>query len=184
MPRTLIEREKSCLLLVDVQEKLARVEYQSEQLIKHCRWLLEAAGDLQVPVLATEQYPVGLGPTVAPLRNLLDPDGIIEKTEFSCCAAAGFPEKIAALGRSQIIVAGIEAHVCVLQTVHDLLDEGYTVFLVADAVSSRSLQDKELAIRRMGNAGAIIVSREMVLFEWLRKAGTPEFKRLNSKYLR
>ncbi len=184
MQRALIDRHRSCLLLVDVQEHLVPAIHGHERLVDNCRWLLSAARDLSVPVLATEQYPAGLGPTVAPLRELLAPENVSDKTTFSCCAAKGFPDRVAGLERGQVIIAGIEAHVCVLQTVHGLLELGYTVFPVADVVSSRSAGDEELAIRRMRDAGAIIVSREMVLFEWLGRAGTPEFKRISARYLK
>lgn len=169
-------RELSTLLIVDVQERLLPVIDDREGVLKHCERLIRAAGILGVPVVATEQYPKGLGPTVEPLRALLGPEAIRSKLAFSCCGAAGWVDDLQARGRPQIVVAGIEAHVCVQQTVLDLLAEEFSVYVAADAVSSRRPLDRWAALDRLRQAGAVVTTAEAIVFEWLRVAGTPEFK--------
>jgi hypothetical protein len=140
--------------------------------------LIDGAKVLGVPAVATEQYPQGLGPTMPELANRLGP--IPEKLTFSC---GGCPEMLAALrgrGIHKILVAGIEAHVCVQQTVLDLLADGYRVYLAADAVASRFSVDREFALRRMESAGATLTTTEAGLFEWCEVAGTPEFKQISA----
>jgi nicotinamidase-related amidase len=143
---------------------------------------VQIANRLGVPVTVSQHYPKGLGPTIAPLRAELGPDAaIFDKMHFSCLRNPALHQRFDALrdhGRGQVVVAGIEAHVCVCQTVLDLLVEGYEVYLAADAISSRSPHSRELAINRVRQAGGYIVDSEMVMFEWLDKAGTPEFKDL------
>lgn len=138
----------------------------------------------RVPVRASEQYPKGLGPTVPELMELLQPSELMEKVHFSCSAEESCREAILETGRDQIIVAGVEAHVCVLQTVLDLVELGKSLFVVADAVSSRDPRNAELAVARMRQAGVQAVSCEMVLFEWAHKAGTDQFRRLSKTFLR
>jgi nicotinamidase-related amidase len=165
----LLSREQAALVVVDVQEGFR--PYDSfEHVARSCGKLVEGARILGVPVVATEQYPKGLGHT-APEVGLgeLPP---IEKTVFSAARAEGFDLH----GRRQAIVCGIEAHVCVSQTVLDLLAEGLEVHVPADAVASRHPSDYELGLRRMDDAGAQLGSVESVLFELLERAGTPEFK--------
>lgn len=174
----LMSRAQSRLLIVDMQEKLVPIIDGHKQLVANCQKLIKAAEILEVPVTATEQYPRGLGPTVPELAELL-PE-CPEKIEFSCLNCLDWnsigsdPE-----GRFQVIVAGIEAHVCVLQTVLDLLSQGFRVFVVADAVSSRKPFDREVALQRMLSSGAVVVTTESVLFEWCERAGTPEFKEIS-----
>ena len=146
-------------------------------------WLVQIAQRLDVPVLATEQYPRGLGPTHAELRTLLEDGCISEKLHFSC-VAAGVCKIPLVSARRQIVVCGIESHVCVLQTVLELREQGKEVFVVADAVSSRDPDDKALALTRMRQNGAEVVSGEMVAFEWLKQAGTPLFKEISMQFLR
>lgn len=176
----LIGRGESRLLIVDVQEKLMPAIPVRELLGANCRKLIEAAKLFGVPVSATEQYAKGLGPTVPQLRELLDGAAIPDKVCFSAAeclgwgAAAEHPD-----GRFQIVVAGIEAHVCVLQTVLDLLSSGYQVFVPADALASRAKLDWKIALRRMAASGAIITTTESVMFEWCAAAGSTEFKQLS-----
>ncbi len=181
---SLLAAEKSCLLLVDVQEKLTPALFQHEQLVQNCRWMVQVANKMQIPMLVSEQYPQGLGPTIPELKELFTPDQVASKLHFSCAADAGCLAKINALKREQIVIVGIETHVCVLQTAIELQEMGKQVFLVADAVSSRSERDKELALKRMRQAGIQIVSKEMVLFEWLRKSGSDLFKTMSKEFLR
>ena len=163
-----LDRSTALLLIIDVQEKLMPVIANREQLEANIARLIRGAQILGVPILITEQYVKGLGHTVAPLRDALGVDyKPIEKSCFS-----GYRE----LERKQVIVAGVETHVCVYQTVSDLLANGYEVTLVADALSSRTVENKEIALRRMMSEGAKLSSTEMALFEMLGEAGTDEFR--------
>jgi nicotinamidase-related amidase len=179
----LIAAERSRLLIVDVQQKLVPSIHEAERVIENCEWLARLARKLNVPVIASEQYAKGLGPTVPRLKALLDEEGIGQKVHFSC-VAANCLDNLPGGDRDQFIVAGIEAHVCVLQTAFDLHHSGKDVFVVADAISSRSPEDAAVGIDRMRGAGIPIVTKEMVFFEWLRQAGTPEFKQLSAEFLR
>jgi nicotinamidase-related amidase len=176
----LIERGQSALLIVDVQEKLAPVMTDPRRVIHNCSLLLRAAARLEIPALVTEQYPKGIGPTVVDLREWIPVGGLMEKTYFSCAAEPEVLARIEGLGRKQIVVAGIEAHICVLQTALGLKAKGFEVFVVADASASRRHNSEELAFSRLGYDGVGLVSTEMVLFEWLHKAGSPEFKDLSA----
>nr|VFJ72325.1 MAG: Nicotinamidase-related amidase [Candidatus Kentron sp. FM]VFJ72701.1 MAG: Nicotinamidase-related amidase [Candidatus Kentron sp. FM]VFK19900.1 MAG: Nicotinamidase-related amidase [Candidatus Kentron sp. FM] len=180
----LINTHNSWLLIVDVQEKLIPAIHNKDAVIDHCAWLMKVSGVMGVPILVSEQYPKGLGPTVPELRKLTPKHAFMEKVHFSCAAAPRCDARISALGRSQVVIAGIEAHVCVLQTALDLAADGKQVFVVADAISSRDPRDVELAMERMRSTGVVIVSREMVLFEWAHKSDTTQFKHLSSTFLR
>ncbi len=175
-----ISRTHSALLLVDLQEKLVPAIARNEQVVRNCTRLVQGAGLLKVPVFATEQYPRGLGRTLPAVAAAVPGFAPFEKVAFSACGAEGFMPALKAGGAGDVIICGIEAHVCVMQTCLDLLAEAYGVFVVADAVGSRSPEDYQLALERMRGAGAIIVSTEMVLFELLERAGTDEFKAMLS----
>jgi nicotinamidase-related amidase len=177
----LIERERAALLCIDIQEKLLPAVDDSAGLLRRAQWLIGVSHDCALPLVFSEQYPAGLGPTLPALRALAPAAQVVEKTDFCCVRAGCLPEAL--LAREQIIVAGMETHVCVLQTVLGLLATGMTVFVVADVCASRSRRDHELALERMRAAGAVIVSREMVLFELLRGARDPQFKALSKRYL-
>lgn len=176
----LIERLRSCLLVIDVQERLLPAMAEGGNVVANAAVLIKAANRLGVPVLLSEQYPKGLGPTVAALSALVPEGPAVAKTEFSCAAAPGYLDRLRATGRDQLVLAGIEAHVCVLQTALQFRSLGYAVFVVADAVSSRKPESVGLALARMREAGAVPVTTEMVLFEWLGRAGTAEFKELSA----
>ncbi len=184
----LMDADRSTLVIVDVQEKLYPACLDPVEMIDACCFLLKCANRLSVPVIVTEQYPKGLGHTAKSILDLLDngqdvADGgnVIPKISFSCVGAEGFLTKLEDNhGRDQVVVAGMETHVCVLQTVLDLIERGREVFVVADAVSSRKQHDRIFGLERMRDAGAKIVTRESVMFEWLRVAGTPEFKELSA----
>ena len=176
----LLERDKSCLIVIDIQEKLIQAMCEAETVVANTERLLKAAERLGVPALFSEQYPKGLGPTVAALAPYAAKAGPVEKTEFSCATAPGFVDKLRATGRAQAVLAGIEAHVCVLQTALGLRQQGFAVFVVADAVSSRKAESAALALERMRAAGVSVVTTEMVIFEWLGRAGSPEFKALSA----
>ena len=180
----LMRAENSCLLVVDLQERLLPAIHQADKILANCAWLIRIAQRLRVPVLASEQYPQGLGLTVAAIREWLPADAFMEKTHFSCAAEQNCMRRIDAMGRDQIVMVGAEAHVCVLQTALDLRAVGKEVYLVADGVSSRSPSDVERALTRMQAEGVRIVSREMVVFEWLHQAGTEQFREISREFLR
>ena len=183
MTSLLMRAETSTLLVVDVQEKLLPHICEAERVLENCLWLVRVAHRLQVPVVASEQYPRGLGPTVAQLRETLQGSPIRQKVGFSCAGEQTIME-LEAMARPQIVLAGTEAHVCVLQTALELRDLGKQVFAVANAVSSRVPADRDLGLARMRDAGVQIVSREMVAFEWLKHAGTPLFREVSREFLR
>jgi nicotinamidase-related amidase len=174
----LLSRTESRLLIVDVQEKLVPKIFDLERMLANCRSLIQGAKILGVPVFATEQYPKGLGNTVSQLAELLESPA--QKLRFSCAEVLDWGTGAEqADNRFQIVVAGIEAHVCVLQTVLDLLGNGFQVYVAADAVSSRTEFDRKIALDRMAAGGATIVTTESVLFEWCEVSGTPEFKQIS-----
>lgn len=175
----LLTTDHSMLLVVDVQERLVPAITGIDGVIANLRILLSAARELAVPILASEQYPQGLGPTVAAVADLLPPDCVAAKTHFSCAAEPAVAKHLDRLQRRQVVVAGVEAHVCVLQSALGLAERGYPVFVVADAVASRRTENAHLALARLRQAGVVVVSTEMVVFEWLHRAATPVFKTLS-----
>ncbi|OHX14907.1 hydrolase [Chromobacterium sphagni] len=177
----LMQKQDAALLVVDIQEKLLPAVYDADGLLQRSRWLVQAARDHELPIVFSEQYPRGLGGTVAALREAAPQAPVVDKLHFSCVAAGCLPPQL--LAKRQIIICGMEAHVCVLQTALELLETGKQVFVAADAVSSRKASDVELALARMRAAGAAIVSREMVLFELLRQSGGDHFKQMSQRYL-
>lgn len=179
----LMEAGRSVLLIVDVQERLLPVIHDGARVLEQCLWLIRLARRLQVPVVASEQYPQGLGRSVPALREALPADAFVEKVFFSCVTDAVL-QQLPLFGRQQWVVTGTEAHVCVLQTVLDLCAAGKKVFVVAEAVGSRRPLDRDLALARMARSGAEVVSREMVAFEWLRRAGTDLFREVNRDFIR
>lgn len=177
----LLHRASSRLLIVDVQDKLiAAIPGETRvSLIESCRFLAEGAKLLGVPIAITEQYPQGLGSTVAPLQEY-SPQRAAKK-RFSAVESLGWQPAAEALDdRFQIVVAGMETHVCILQTVLDLLACGYQVYVVADAVASRREIDQRIALERMAGSGAVLTTAEGVLFEWAETAEAAEFKQLSS----
>lgn len=175
----LIEAENSLLLVVDVQERLLPKVREPEAVLRNLAVLVTAARRLGIPVIATEQYPRGLGHTVEALAGLL-PDGcIVEKNWFSGVSEPAVGERLAETGRSHIVICGTEAHVCVLQTATELQEvPGWQVFLVADATASRTAGNHRLALGRLARRGVELTSTEMVVFEWLRHSDRPEFRDL------
>jgi nicotinamidase-related amidase len=183
-PSMIIERESSSLIIVDVQERLCPVMDDPRRVIYNSCRLLRGAALLEVPVTVTEQYPKGIGPTMADLRPYYDPAVTIEKITFSCTAEPTFTARMDSLNRRQAVVAGIESHVCVLQTCLGLLAAGIEVFVVEDACSSRHPSDLLRAMDRLSAAGAAIVSTEMVLFEWLARGDDPQFRTILQQLLK
>ena len=179
----LCQREASALLIIDVQTRLAAAmpPAERERVLRNSGILIEAATQLGIPIIHTEQYPRGLGSTETVLAERLNSAAQrLEKTAFSCCAAVGFDAIACADQRTQWIVCGMEAHVCVLQTALELHARGVDVFVVADAVSSRIEVNRANALDRLRQAGIVVSNTESVLFEWLRDASHPQFKALSA----
>lgn len=176
-----LTREKSLLLVVDVQERLfaAMDPEHREEMAKNLKLLATAARRLRIPILLSEQYPKGLGHTLPELRESLGEIEPLTKTAFACLEAEGFAERLAATGASQVILTGLEAHVCVLLTALDLLAEGYAVYVVADATCSRRRENRQLALDQLRQVGAVVTSTESVLFQLLRTADTDDFRALS-----
>ncbi|MCS7012231.1 MAG: hydrolase [Chloroherpetonaceae bacterium] len=175
----MLEQSQTALIVIDVQGKLATLMHDRETLFANLRRLIQGAKLLGIPIVLTEQYPQGLGETAPELKALMPDVSPITKMSFSCCGEVRFLDALRALQRRQMLVAGIESHICVYQTVRDLLREGYEVEVVADAVSSRSAENRALGLSRMKDMGATLTSTEMSLFELLREAGTPVFKEIS-----
>ena len=174
-----LNRANTVLVVIDVQEKLMPVIDGAKGVVRNVERLVRGAAILTIPVIVTEQYVKGLGPTVAPIREALADYRPIEKDCFSAHGCAAFTAQLAALERRQILVAGVETHVCVYQTVLDLIAAGFEVTLVADALSSRTAENKEIALKRMISEGAKLSSTEMALFEMTGVSGTDEFRSIS-----
>ena len=168
--------QKSCLVVVDVQGKLAQLMSGREGLFKNIQILIKAAKILDIPIIWCQQFPEGLGETVGEIAVLMCDIEPINKVSFSCCGDEQFNIRLDDVGRGQFLLCGIEAHVCIYQTASDLYERGYEVSVIGDAVSSRTAENKEIALLRMRNEGIIISSTEMALFELLRTAEHPKFR--------
>ncbi len=174
-----ITKEESIAVIIDIQERLFPHINQHETLERNVRILIEGLQILKVPVLVTEQYKKGLGGTIVPVAEKIDPFQPIEKISFSCCDDGKFLTEINRLNRKFVILAGIEAHVCILQTMLDLVENGFTPVLVEDCVSSRKINDKKTGVERMAKEGAIITTYESLLLELCRVAGSETFKSIS-----
>jgi nicotinamidase-related amidase len=177
-----LDRKKALVLVVDVQEKLVPAMWNFAPVEKYCLALIRAAREIGVPVVATEQYPKGLGPTIPSIRELL-PSPPLLKMHFSCAADLNFSVALAETGRKQVLLVGIESHVCVYQTARDLVERGYEVHVCADAVTSRLEEHRRVALQQMHDFGAMVTSAETAIFDLLHACGTPEFKKV-SAYVR
>lgn len=176
----LLSAFESQLLIVDIQEKLLPAMQDGGRVVRQAGVLLEAAKALGIPVLASEQYPKGLGPTVPDVKSAIGLSSIWPKTHFSAYGEHTLREALMRDdGRKQIVLAGIEAHVCVLQTALDLKEAGREVYVVADATSSRQRESVDIAFARLRAAQVELVTTEMCVFEWLRHAGHAQFKKLS-----
>lgn len=177
-----LDRNDTLLVVIDVQERLMPVIAAREEVERNIERLVRGCAILGVPAIVTEQYVKGLGPTVDTVRRALEETGgyrPIEKDCFSAQRCEAFAARVAALGRRQVLVAGVETHVCVYQTVQDLLEAGLTVTVLADAVSSRTERNRELALQRMVSDGVKLSSTEMALFELVVVSGTDEFRAIS-----
>lgn len=175
-----LNRRSAGLILIDLQERLVPAMCNAEPMVANCVRLARGAALLAVPIWVTEQYRKGLGPTVAAVAEATPGVVPVEKLTFSAWAAEGLSESVAARGVQELVVCGIESHVCVLQTCLQILESGRRVWVVADATTSRGPDNHRLALERLRSAGAGVVTTEMVLFELLERAGTEEFKKVQA----
>ncbi len=178
----ILKKSKTAFILIDEQERLMPAIFNNTEVFENVNRLIEGSKILNVPLLVTEQYPKGLGNTCSEVKI---PEGqeVIEKVCFSCLLSDPVIEKLKSLGIEQVVLAGVESHICVLKTALDALNSGLQVHVVADAVSSRKEYSKQIALERMRQSGAFIVTTEMVLFQLMDAAGTDEFKQI-SKLIR
>jgi nicotinamidase-related amidase len=178
-PRPKLDRARTAVLVVDVQSRLTPTmpEDALARVVKYGRALVGAAKALGMPVLATEQYPKGLGTTIPELAEVL-PERPLEKVHFSCGADPGFAAALEGTGRRQIVITGMETHVCVFQTARDLVAMGYEVHVCADAVSSRTEEHRRIGLELCREAGAIITTAETAIFDLLHRAATDEFRKV------
>ncbi len=177
----LIRAKDSALIVIDMQERLVPAMLAPARTLKNAALLIEAAREMRVPALLTEQYPAGLGKTMPEVSSVSKGLPVFEKLHFSCMEDSSFADALTALDREQIVLAGMEAHICVVQTAASLLDAGYQVFVASDATASRSSESEQACLHRLSAAGVGIVTTEMVVFEWLGKAGTESFKKMLPK---
>lgn len=178
MEKFILTREEAVLMAIDIQERLAPAMKYGEQVIRKTNTLTSVAKKMGIPIIVTEQYPKGLGKTVSEISSNLETDLIYEKMTFS-----GYTADVASvlnkLGRIKIIIAGMETHVCVFQTVRDLLSRGYQVFVVGDAVCSRTKENYQNGLSLMSFMGAVVTNTETVVFDLMKEAGTPLFRELS-----
>ena len=176
----MLTTDKTVLVVIDMQGKLAQSMYCRELLFENVQKIIKGAQVLGLPLLLTEQNPKGLGPTIPEIADLVPGVRRIPKLSFSCCGDELFSKELSALQRCQVLLSGIEAHVCLYQTTVDLVASGYEVHVLADAVSSRTAENKAIGLQKMKDAGASITSVETALFELLRVAEGPAFKQIIS----
>jgi len=174
----MLDIQQCCLTVVDVQGKLAQLMHGRETLFKNIQILARAAKILEIPILWCQQCPDALGPTVPEIAQYLADIEPINKSAFSCCGEEQFNKKLKKLARNQILLCGIETHVCIYQTAVDLLRQDFHVEVIADAVSSRALENKQIALNRLSAEGAKISCTETVLFELLKTTEHPEFRQI------
>ncbi|MCH8192426.1 MAG: hydrolase [Planctomycetes bacterium] len=174
----MLDTQTSCLVVIDLQGKLANLMQERESLFAATTTLVQSAQQLNIPIIWCQQCPDILGPTIEPLRVLLAEETPINKSSFSCGADQHFRKRLAQVNRNQVVLCGIETHICVWQTAMDLLGQQFEVEVVADGVSSRTASNKRLGLDRMRRAGIGITSLEMLLFEWLKDADHPHFRQI------
>jgi len=172
---TLLDRRRSLLLVIDMQEPFLNVMHGRDALLANVNLLCQAAVTLQIPIVTTTQNAPRLGPVIPAISSLI-PAPAIDKMTFSCAGSEQFEQTLTQLSRKQIVICGLETHICVSQTAHDLLHAGYQVHVVPDAVSARSVERHKLGMERIRDAGILPCAAEAVVYEWLGQAGTLEFK--------
>jgi hypothetical protein len=171
--------ESAVAVAIDIQDRLLAKIPTAAALVRNAGFVLDVAAALSVPIRATEQYPKGLGPTTAEIARRL-PTALPAKTTFSCCGAGTFLEELEMLRRPNVVLVGMETHVCVCQTALDLLQAGLHVFLPVDALAARGSVDHDTALRRLEQAGAVLTTAEAVAFEWMGDAAHPQFKTVSA----
>jgi nicotinamidase-related amidase len=174
----MLDIQQCCLTVVDVQGKLAQLMHGKEDLFQKIQILIQTAKILDIPILWCQQCPDALGPTIPEIEQLLEDNEPINKTAFSCCGEEQFNTKLKKLARNQVLLCGIETHVCIYQTAIDLLRQDFHVEVIADAVSSRTPENKQIALNHLAAEGAKISSTEMALFELLKTAEHPKFRQI------
>ncbi|MBQ8167930.1 hydrolase [bacterium] len=174
----MLDIQNSVFVIIDIQEKLVNAVGKYSPVVPACK-LVKAASILGIPVIVTEQYPKGLGETVLELKEVLNASPI-EKTSFSACLTPEFLDALTSTGRKQVVICGIEAHICVYQTICDLLEQGYEVYFVKDASASRKKCEFETGVELIKQVGAKVTCTEIVLFELLKTAGHPDFKQVQA----
>ena len=174
----LIKAQDSTLVAIDMQKRLVSAMIAPDHRIINSHFLLEVAEKIMVPSILTEQYQEGLGATIPTIKNTAGHSPVLSELCFSCLQDSSFATAFTSLNRQQVILTGMEAHICVGQTAASLLDEGYEVFLVSDAIASRTLENKNACLPRLNAAGVSIVTTGMAIFEWLGQAGTSAFKEM------
>lgn len=174
----MLDAKTAVLVVIDVQGKLAQVMYAKDALFKSLENMIKSVKVLEIPIIWMEQIPKNLGPTIRELAQWMSGISPIAKHTFSCCANEQFMQQFKEINRHQVLVCGIESHICVYQTAVDLLNMGHEVYVLCDGVSSRTPENRQLGIDRMKDAGAILTSVEMSLFEMLKEAKGPQFKEI------
>ncbi|MFC1896076.1 isochorismatase family protein [Thermodesulfobacteriota bacterium] len=172
------DRQDSLLLVIDFQSAMLKVIESWEQTARRVNQLTRAAGVLGIPLLVTEQYKKGLGETIPEVMREMTTPAIFQKEHFSACLETDFLSTVRSFNRTKLVVAGMETHVCVLQTGLDLIKAGYQIHIVADAVDSRATEDRDIAIELFRDAGAVITSTEIVIFQWAVRSNTDEFRKI------
>ena len=172
----MLNNENAVLLVIDVQERLFRTIFEKDLLLKRLVKLIQGCRLLNTPVIVTEQNPAGLGPTLVEVKSVLGDHTTIQKSAFNCCAEDSFIRELSNHKRKQVILSCVEAHICVHQTAAALKQLGYEVHVAADCISSRSMENKELALKRLAQEGVILTGLEMALFELLKTASSAQFK--------
>ena len=176
-----LDKEDTVLLIVDIQEKLAAVMTEKDKVVRNNLHLIELAKMIKMPVMVTEQYPRGLGATVKDIREALPFYRPVEKMTFDCCGQPPFLEELKEHNKRNVVLTGMETHICVLQTCIGLLKGGINVHIVQDAVCSRTRENWKTGVEFMREAGAVVTSTETVLFQLLKVAGTDEFKKISQR---
>ncbi|MFL2679070.1 MAG: isochorismatase family protein [Alphaproteobacteria bacterium] len=180
-------REKALLLIIDLQKKLIPSIFNKEEIISSTKILIETFHLLELPIFFSEQYPQGLGETVDDIEKTINKAKNLKKfikTSFSCYDLGNFKRELELSKKKQIVIAGIESHICVLQTSFDLISEGFQVFLVNEAIGSRKLSDKNVSVQRMVSQGITLMNIEMIIFELLRSSNHDKFKELTKKFIK
>lgn len=174
----MLRADDTVLVVIDIQGRLAQMMEKKETLFKNQRLMIQGASALELPILLTEQYPQGMGGTIPEIAELLDGIEPIAKKAFSCCGESNFNSALKDVGRHQVLLIGIETHVCVWQTASDLLDSGYEVHVAADAVSSRSADNRKIGLEKIRDAGGTITCVETALYELMRVGEGPTFRKV------